>query len=107
MRHNLQKKEADDKAVRDVMASEAQTEDAVLQGLSDARSRVEESASTSRPEAFSPPPNGSGTPGHSESDPTQPSEQAFEGRDAQEIDTGTQKMGGKEAALGSSSSGSD
>jgi hypothetical protein len=35
----LQKKEAEDKAVRDVQASEAKAEDAVLLGLNDARSR--------------------------------------------------------------------
>lgn len=107
MWHKLQRKEADDKNVRDVMASEAQTEDAVLQGLRDARSRVQESESISQPEASTSPPNGSATSGHLESDPAAPSEQAFQGGDAQDIDTSKQKRGEQEAALGSSSTGAD
>jgi hypothetical protein len=105
--HKLQRKEADEKAVRDVMASEAKTEDAVLQGLSDARSRVQDSPTSSSQAEAASPPNGSSTPGHSEDDPAASSQQAGGGTDAQEDDTGRQRKGREEAALGSSSSGSD
>jgi len=105
------RKEADDKAVKDTWASEAKAEDAVLQGLSDARSRVRGSASSSQPAPPQPTSNGSSTPGHSGDSIAAAADRAIvEGGKAQEDDTskqrgGEKERGGKEGALGSSSSG--
>lgn len=72
------KKAKEDEAIRDVQASEARAEDAVLEGLNDARSRVQESTSSSKPQGDSASANGSGASGQSDSNtpsPSQPEEQ--------------------------------